>query len=107
MNRMMPWVPVFVIVSGCAHVGKAPTPLAPWYPVVSDRGDSVFVVFESRIPCADCEKIKFALALYRNREADTPTTYKMARVHVAKGDDQEMSPRVGDAGYSYALNRTR
>ena len=57
------------------------------------RGDPVFAVFESRIPCADCEKIKFALALYRDRDTQAPTTYKLARVYVAKTDDRIVEER--------------
>lgn len=147
-----------IVLTGCMTINtleKTPPTIEPWYPAVNEHGDPVFAVFESRIPCADCEKIKFALALYRNRETKTPTTYKLARVYVAKGDDrtinegtwaithgtksdpqavvyqldanapqefrsywlisqdilfildQDMNPRAGDAGYSYALNKTR
>ena len=155
MRRIIFLAPILIIMSGCAYFKKATTTFEPWYPVVNKNGDPVFAVFESRIPCAECEKIKFALALYRNRETKAPTMYKMARVYVAKGNDrtvnegtwtitrgtkldpqavvyqldsnaprefrsywaigqdilfildQDMNPRVGDAGYGYALNKTR
>lgn len=145
-----------IALTGCTAINileRTPPTIEPWYPAVNEHSDPVFAVFESRIPCADCEKIKFALALYRNRETKAPTTYKLARVYVAKGDDrtinegtwtithgtkldpqavvyqldanapqefrsywlisqdilfildQDMNPRVGDAGYSYALNK--
>ncbi len=139
--------------TGCNAQTKTPTTVEPWYPATNKNGDEVFAVFESRIPCDDCEKIKFALALYVDSKTQQPTTYQMARVYVAKGNDrtintgtwtithgtsldpqavvyrldtnapeefqyfwaigddilfildQEMKPRVGTAGYSYALNR--
>lgn len=149
--RLLPALALMVL-AGCA-----PSPSVPqaWYPPVNARGDPVFAVFESRIPCADCEKIKFALALYRDRDTQAPTTYRLARVYVGNGNDrtvnegtwsitrgakpdpqavvyrldaaapaefrsfwaigqdilfildQDGGPRVGNAGYGYALNRTR
>ena len=144
---------VMSITTGCNAQSKTPITVEPWYPATNKNGDEVFAVFESRIPCDDCEKIKFALALYVDSKTQQPTTYQMARVYVAKGNDrtintgtwtiirgtsldsqavvyqldanapdefqyywaigneilfildQEMNPRVGTAGYSYALNR--
>jgi hypothetical protein len=141
------------LLTGCAAQPQVPTAEEPWYPATSGNGDEVFAVFESRIPCDDCEKIKFALVLYVDGETKQPTAYQMARVYVAKGDerivnsggwtitsgtsldpravvyqldanaphefryfwaigedilfilDQEKEPRVGTAGYGYALNR--
>ena len=154
MKTFIIFITVLMILSGCSYARETPEPIEPWYPAFNENGDPVFAVFESRIPCADCEKIKFSLVLYRDPENNVPTTYKMARVYVAKGDDriinegnwsitngtqldlqavvyqldanapqefqsfwaigedilfildQEMNPRVGDAGYGYALNRT-
>ncbi|MGH7209407.1 MAG: copper resistance protein NlpE N-terminal domain-containing protein, partial [Nitrospiraceae bacterium] len=42
-------------------------------------------------PCADCETVKFALVLYRNPETSAPTTYLLARVYVAKGDERTVN----------------
>jgi hypothetical protein len=36
-------------------------------------------------------KIKFALALYWDEATETPTTYRMARVYVAKGDERTVN----------------
>lgn len=144
-----------LILSGWTGHEKAFAQTETWYPSVNEDGDPVFAVFGSRVPCSDCERLKFALVLYRDRKTHTPTTYRMARVYVGKGDDRivnqgtwsiihgtrldsqavvyrldgqapeefrhfwaigddilfildrNLSPRVGDAGYSYALNRTR
>jgi hypothetical protein len=145
-----------MILSGCWFPAGAPAPAAidPWYPQSNENGDPVFAVFECRLPCDDCEKIKFGLALYRDRETRAPTTYMMTRVYVGDGDDrlidegtwtivrgtgldpqaviyrldsnaprefrsywaigqdilfildQELIPRVGNAGYGYVLNLT-
>ncbi|MFO1349930.1 MAG: copper resistance protein NlpE N-terminal domain-containing protein [Gammaproteobacteria bacterium] len=147
---------ILIILSGCGQFGKTPPAVEPWYPTVNENGDPVFAVFESRIPCADCQKIKFALALYRDPKTKAPTTYKLARVYVARSPedrmvneghwmikhgtrlnpqatvyqldanapsefrwfwaigedilfilDQDLNPRVGTAGYGYALNKIR
>ena len=143
------------IASGCNSQPTTPATVEPWYPATNENGDEVFAVFESRIPCNDCEKIKLALALYVDSETKLPTTFQMARVYVGKGNDrtintgtwtitqgtsldsqavvyqldtnapeefqyfwaigedilfildQDMNPRVGTAGYSYALNRVQ
>lgn len=156
MIRTVCLAAIVLLVSGCAYFDKAPTTVEPWYPSVNISGDPVFAVFESRIPCSgECQRLKFGLALYRSRSTNAPTTYKMARVYVAEGNDRTMnegtwtitggtkfdpkavvyqldsnapqefssfwaigqdilfildrdlSPRVGNAGYGYALNKTR
>ncbi len=152
-GKVLLLVCILSIAAGCEPQPKTPATVEPWYPATNENGDEVFAVFESRIPCDDCEKIKFALALYVDSKTKMPTTYQMARVYVAKGNDRtintgtwtitsstslypqavvyrldtnfpeefqyfwaigddilfildhEMKPRVGTAGYSYALNR--
>jgi hypothetical protein len=147
---------LFVMLgSSCTSLGGTPTAFPPWYPLTNEKGDTVFAIFESRIPCADCQTIKFGLALYWEPKTKTPTTYQMSRIHVGQGNDRtvnagtwtitsgtkldpqavvykldanappefrtywaigqdilfildpELKPRVGNAGYSYALNKTR
>ncbi len=147
---------IWLTLSGCRYLHNSPTTPEPWYPSVNANSDPVFAVFESRIPCADCEKIKVALVLYRHSETKAPTTYKLARIYVAKRPedrivvdgtwtitrgtnldpnaivyqldanapqefqtfwvagqdilfilDHKLRPKVGTAGYSYALNRMR
>jgi hypothetical protein len=76
------------ILSGCAVEQPGSTLPERWYPPTNDRGDPIFAVFEGRIPCTDsklsgCDKIKVALALYRDTKSQAPTTYKLARVYVA------------------------
>lgn len=61
---------------------QAPVTLEPPYPAVNANGDPILGVFEGRIPCADCEKIKVALVLYQNPETKAPTTYWLGRVFV-------------------------
>lgn len=149
-------IALVIALGGCSHVQSSPPVIQPWYPGVNERGDPALGVFESRIPCSDCEKIKFALALYGNNKTRASGTYKLARVYVAKspegrtvvdgtwtatrgtrldpdavvyqldgnapeefryfwaiGDDilfildRDLGPRVGTAGYGYALNRIR
>jgi thioredoxin-related protein len=129
--------------------------LHPWYPETNANNDPVSGVFESRIPCDGCERLKFALAIYKNLQTGLPTTYMMSRIYVGNNDDRvtntgnisitlgtalnplhtvyrlttgapteyqsfwkidenllfildtNLTPRVGDAGYGYVLNRVR
>jgi hypothetical protein len=83
---------IAIIITGCGNLTETPAAtFAPWYPSVNENGDPVFAVFESRIPCADCEVIKFSLVLYWDQETKTPTTYEMARVYVGKGNDRTIN----------------
>jgi len=129
--------------------------ISPWYPETNANGDSIIAVYESRIPCPDCERLKFALAVYGNIQTNSPLTYMMSRVYVGKSDDRltnsgdiniiqgtsldslhtvyklvsgapsefksfwkmnddllfilddNLTPRVGDAGHGYVLNRIK
>jgi thioredoxin-related protein len=125
----------------------------PWYPEINSNGDSVLAVYESRIPCPDCERLKLALVVYSNTQSNLPSTYRMALVYVGKNNDrltnsgdmnvtkgtsldsmhtvyqltsgapaefrsfwkinedllfildENLTPKVGDAGHGYVLNR--
>lgn len=50
-------------------------------------GSILYGVFEGRIPCADCEKVKMGLTLHQNAKDHSPTTYVLQRVSVGKGND--------------------
>lgn len=79
------------LVTGCSFE-ETPANVPPWYPATNENGDPIFAVFFNRLPCPDCKmppgppsKIKFQLVLYKDRETQAPTTYKMARVYAAQG----------------------
>jgi hypothetical protein len=79
---------VLVCVPACASAPLDSRVPDPWYPASRENGDSLFAVFEGRIPCvepklAGCDKIKVALALYRDGQSETPTSFTLARVYVA------------------------
>jgi hypothetical protein len=143
---------ITLLMGSCKAQKSAP---APWYPATNTNGDSVLAVYESRIPCPDCERLKFALVIYGNTQTGSPSTYTMARIYVGKNNDRltnsgkivvkqgtsldsmhivyylstgapkeyqifwevtkdilfilddNLTPRVGDAGQGYALNRIR
>lgn len=61
----------------------------PWYPETNQNGDTVYAVYENKLPCFDkgCTKLKFALAIYQNSQTKLPSTYMMARVYVAKDEN--------------------
>lgn len=60
---------------------------APGPPSVVDTADpSFFGVFEGRVPCADCERVKVRLVLRRDPETNAPTTYVLERINVGQGN---------------------
>ena len=78
-----------LLLPGALFSQKGTTkPITPWYPELNDKGESVFGVFESRVPCADCERIKVALVLYKDQQTGRPASYLMARVYVGKNNDR-------------------
>ncbi|MBL0911125.1 MAG: copper resistance protein NlpE N-terminal domain-containing protein [Bacteroidia bacterium] len=140
---------IMLTASSCK---KEPAP-SQWYSETSENGDPILGVYESRIPCNDCERLKFAIVIYGNSQTNVPVTYAMSRIYVGKSEDRvsntgnveivqgtaidtahivyrlttgapeeyrsfwkidenllfilddDLSPRVGDAGYGYVLNR--
>ena len=61
--------------------------IPPWSPEADEQGTKVVAVYESRIPCADCERTKVALVLY-GASLTKVTSYRLARVYVGKNDDR-------------------
>ena len=152
-GKMLMTIAILFFVISCKKDQAAN--LAPWYPETNANGDSVLGVFENRIPCADCERLKFSLVIYQNDQSGLPSTYIMSRIFVGNGDDRfvntgnvsitrgtsldslhivyqlvsgapeeyqsfwkiddnllfildaNLTPKVGDAGYGYVLNRVR
>lgn len=49
---------------------------------------SFFGVFEGRVPCTDCERVKVVLILYQDPATKTPTTYVLERIDVGKGNER-------------------
>jgi len=50
-------------------------------------GSSRYAVFQGRTPCGDCQLVKMSLTLFRSPDG-TPTTYRLARSFVGKGNDR-------------------
>ena len=102
MTQRIAILAMLVVASACAHRPPSPSTLEPWYPEVNAAGDPIAGVFEGRVPCAepglvDCEKIKIALALYRDPRTHALTTYRLARVYVAADPEGSRSISVGAA----------
>lgn len=58
-------------------------------PELEVREDSQpYGVFEGRIPCGDCERVKVRLTLHRNPANNAPTEYLLERIQVGKGNDR-------------------
>lgn len=58
--------------------------ITPWYPEKNKAGEPVKAVFESRVPCPDCHRLKLAIAFYGKPQDNLPATYTMSRVYVGK-----------------------
>jgi hypothetical protein len=63
----------------------------PLFPAVNARGDPLLGAFASRVPCGDCYAIKFALVLYQTAATRAPSSYKLMRVHVGRGNDRTVN----------------
>ncbi|MQA77021.1 MAG: hypothetical protein GEV10_00825 [Streptosporangiales bacterium] len=58
-------------------------------PTAVDTGDpSFFGVFEGRVPCAGCERVKVRLVLRQNPATSEPTTYVLEQINVGQGDER-------------------
>ena len=64
------------------------SPLPHWYSETNELGDTVSAVFESTIPCEDCERLKFSIVIYKNAQTHLLTTYLMSRIYVGKSDER-------------------
>ncbi len=53
-------------------------------------GSSQYGIFQGRTPCGDCQLVKMSLTLYRSPDG-TPTTYRLARSFVGKGNDRYLT----------------
>ncbi|MCY1075109.1 copper resistance protein NlpE N-terminal domain-containing protein [Archangium lansingense] len=51
-------------------------------------GSYRYGVFEGRVPCGDCERIKVGLALHRNESDGSPSRYYLERIYVGKGNER-------------------
>jgi hypothetical protein len=153
MKRVLTIIVIFSCILSCKKDQAGP--LQPWYPETNENNDPVLGVFESRIPCGSCERLKFALAIYKDPQTGLPTTYMMSRIYVGNNNDRvtnhgnisislgtsldpshivyrlvtgapaeyqsfwkvdenllfilddSLTPKVGDAGYGYVLNKVR
>lgn len=64
-------------------------------PVIPDRsppeGSVMHGVYEGKIPCEDCERVKVRLTLHRSADDGSPTSYLLERILVGKGDDRHVT----------------
>jgi hypothetical protein len=91
-----------------ARLDASRTIREPLYPTVNARGDPLLGVFGSRVPCGDCFAVKIALVLYHAADTKMPSTYKLLRVHVGRGNDRTVNEGTwamtrGVAGYPNAV----
>jgi hypothetical protein len=92
-----------------ARLDASATVREPLYPTTNERGDPLRGVFAGRVPCGDCYAIKFMLVLYHAADTKAPSTYKLTRVHVGRGNDRTVNEGTwamatrGVAGYPNAI----
>lgn len=151
-NKLLMVITIMFFMVSCK---KDDDIIQPWYPETNTNGQTVLAVYENRIPCPDCERLKLALVVYGNTQTNQPTAYLMSRIYVGKNNDrltnagdvnitqgtsldslhivyqltsgapaeyqsfwkinedllfildENLTPRVGDAGHGYVLNKIR
>jgi hypothetical protein len=86
--RIPAFLVLFIFFMSNVSCQKPKSILTPWYPEFNDKKNPVLAVYESRIPCLDCERIKMALVIYGHPATHQPTTYMMARIYVGKNNDR-------------------
>ena len=98
------FIAVFFSIAGSCRKENMESNMPPWYSEINQNGDSVYGVFENKLPCFDevFTKIKFALAIYKNAPTNLPTTYMMARVYVAKNENGRIT-NTGDISISKGI----
>ena len=72
-----------VMVWACTGVPEVEPVVATWRN--PPPGSRTHGVFEGRVPCDDCERVKI-LTLHRDAKEDVPTTYVLGRVYVGQSD---------------------
>ena len=69
-------------------VSRIPSSTDP--PVAVETGDPTLLgVFEGRVPCTDCERVKVRLTLFQDAATREPTTYVLELIHVGLGDERQ------------------
>lgn len=79
---------VLLLSASCKTQPSDNLQITPWYPEFNKAREPVKAVFESRVPCKDCQRIKLAVALYGKPQDSFPTTYAMSLIYVGKNDDR-------------------
>jgi hypothetical protein len=54
-------------------------------------GSARFGIFEGKVPCSGCERIKMRLTLHRDEGDDSPTAYVLERIEVGRGNERLIS----------------
>ncbi|HTE25717.1 copper resistance protein NlpE N-terminal domain-containing protein [Flavitalea sp.] len=76
----------------------------PWYPETNESNHPILGVFESRIPCESCETLKFALAIYKDPQTSSPSTYVMSRIYVGDSDERVSNSGIVDISQGTSLD---
>lgn len=100
-HRVAIWLSALMLLAACSMARTGVLLAEAWYPERNAAGDPLMAVFESRFPCldeearsiADCQRVKVALAIYRDAGTGAPTSYLMSRVYVGdeRSDDRRLS----------------
>jgi hypothetical protein len=72
---------VAIALAGCAQ-REAVDPIPDRSP---PAGSHLYGVFEGKVPCEDCERVKVRLALFRNSDSAGANTYLLERIEVYEG----------------------
>lgn len=75
-------------LTAAAACGDADPPGAPPPDLRPPLGSTRYGIFEGKVPCDGCEKIKTRLTLHRSAQDNRPTTYVLERVSVGIGNER-------------------
>jgi hypothetical protein len=88
MMTRQPYVAFLLpILMACAEEG----PASPVPNLEPPAGSVRFGIFEGKVPCSGCERVKMRLTLHRDELDDAPTAYVLERIEVGQGNDRLIS----------------
>lgn len=70
-----------LVIGGCSAESAVPPPSRE-----PPSGSVRLGVFEGKVPCSDCNKVKVRLTLHRDAQTLAPTSYVLERINVGNDD---------------------
>jgi hypothetical protein len=87
MTRTPYFAYLLPVLMACAEEA----PASPVPNLEPPAGSVRFGIFEGKVPCSGCERIKMRLTLHRDERDDSPTVYVLERIEVGHGNERLIS----------------